>query len=101
MQESTEEILCFNCKKKLDLIGGQKISRKEECPYCYADIHSCKMCRFYDKTVYNECVETQAPRITEKDKANFCDYFYLYGGRSEEEVKKEQFDLASQLFKDD
>jgi len=35
------------------------------------------MCSFYDRTVYNECRESQAERVVEKEKSNFCDYFQL------------------------
>ena len=77
-----KKISCFNCHKELDLSTGTRIMRNEECPSCYASLHSCKMCEFYDRTAYNECREPSADRIVEKDKANFCDYFILSSGGS-------------------
>lgn len=75
-----DKIKCFSCHKELDLAPGAKIMRSEECPHCYASIHSCKMCQFYDQTAYNECREPSADRIVEKENSNFCDYFILKGG---------------------
>lgn len=89
---------CFNCHKDLDLSPGAKIMRNEECPYCYASLHSCKMCEFYDQTAYNECRETSADRIVEKEKANFCDYFILKGGGSGND-QQSAVDAANALFK--
>jgi hypothetical protein len=37
------------------------------------------MCHFYDPKSYNECKETSADRIQDKEKANYCDYFKLSG----------------------
>lgn len=51
------------------------IGRREECPQCRADVHVCKNCEFHDVKAYNECRETQAEVVREKDRANYCDYF--------------------------
>jgi hypothetical protein len=64
---------CFNCSQELEVI--EPISRKEECFKCHTDIRCCRNCRFYDPKVYNECKETQADRILEKDRSNLCDFF--------------------------
>lgn len=77
MQSVSSKVQCFQCKKPLGLEAGQKIAKNEECEHCYASIHSCRMCTFYDQTVYNECREPNAERIVEKEKANFCDFFVL------------------------
>jgi hypothetical protein len=97
--EAVEKIKCYACKKDLDLESGQKISRNEECPYCYASLHCCKMCKFYDSTAYNECREPNAPRIVEKDKANFCDYFVLVGSGSAGPSSDDLIAQANALFK--
>jgi hypothetical protein len=94
-----EAVLCHACKKNLDLAAGSKVPRNEECPYCYSSIHVCKMCNFYDSTAYNECRESSADRIVEKEKANFCDFFVLKGGKSPNETKEDLLKNASALFK--
>jgi hypothetical protein len=89
---------CFNCNAELDL-SGENVSRKETCPHCYADLHSCKMCSFYDSSAYNECKEPMADRIVEKEKSNFCDYFKLGGNSGKSDSKEDLLSQANALFK--
>jgi hypothetical protein len=71
---------CYKCSRDLSLSSGSVISRSEECDNCRADVRVCKNCRHYNPKAYNECNESQAERVVEKERANFCDYFYLVGG---------------------
>lgn len=71
---------CYHCKKDIPVFGSFRVTRTEECPYCSRSMHCCKMCKFYDARVYNECLETNADRVVDKEKANFCDYFTLSSG---------------------
>jgi hypothetical protein len=57
------------------------------------------MCRHYDKNSYNECRESMADRITEKEKANFCDYFIIGNSGSENNKKDDIWAAAAALFK--
>jgi hypothetical protein len=58
------------------------------------------MCQFYDTKAYNECREPMADRITEKEKANFCDYFKIGGGENDAEKKRQELLAKAQaLFK--
>jgi len=65
--------ICHACEKELKL--NLPIGRSEVCPYCSADLHCCLNCTFYDTGYYNSCRETQAERVVDKGKSNFCDYF--------------------------
>ncbi len=67
------EVHCFKCHEKLVVI--EPISRKEECFKCKSDVRCCRNCRFYDSKIYNECQETQADRVLEKERSNLCDFF--------------------------
>lgn len=67
------EVFCFSCRKVNSSQG--KIGFRDECLHCRTDIHVCKNCEFYDKKVYNECRETSADVVREKDRSNFCDFF--------------------------
>lgn len=67
------KLICFNCSKEIALSGI--VGRRDECPQCRADVHVCKNCEHYDPKVYNECRETSADVVREKDRANFCDFF--------------------------
>lgn len=51
------------------------MSRREECPSCGADQHVCKLCRHYQPGISDECTEDRAEAVTDKERANFCDYF--------------------------
>ena len=90
---------CYKCRTVLE--WESFIPRSRECPKCYAAVHSCKMCQFYDKSCYNECREPSAERVTDKEKANFCDYFKLASGDAPKEENGESLlDEANSLFKD-
>ena len=66
---------CHNCGAQTKLLPGQKIARHDTCMQCRADLHCCRNCRFFDPGKNNQCSETQAEWVAEKDRANFCDYF--------------------------
>jgi hypothetical protein len=63
---------CWNCGKEVEL---NNFARLDSCNHCGRDTHVCKNCIFYDRAYHNECTETQADRVVEKEKSNFCDYF--------------------------
>lgn len=94
-----KNITCYNCHKSIPILGAFKIVRTEECPYCSKSLHCCRMCSFYDPKTYNECRETNAERIVDKEKANFCDYFDLSDSLKDGQKKEELIDLAASLFK--
>lgn len=68
---------CAQCANEISLLPGAQISRTETCDSCNADLHACVQCDFYDISAYNECRESQAERVVEKERSNFCDYFTL------------------------
>jgi hypothetical protein len=55
-------------------------SRRDACASCGADLHACFQCDFYAPGAYNDCREPQADRVTDKERANFCDFFRPAGG---------------------
>ena len=96
-----KKVVCYACHKQLDIDPTVKISKKEECDFCYASLYCCRMCEYYAPTAYNECREPNAERILEKEKANFCEYFVLKGGEKDKEKEKNDlFSAANSLFKD-
>jgi len=89
-------IKCAFCGKPLEWEG--KVYRNDTCPNCGRDLHCCVQCKFYDVGSYNQCKETRAERVVDKEKANFCEHFALRGGDSncqgkEAEAKKALEDL--------
>ena len=91
-------VYCFKCQTKLEV--PEPISRKEECVQCRSDVRVCKNCQFYDPKVYNECRETQADRILEKERANLCDFFKSNSVQGQQTNEKEKLlSAAEALFK--
>lgn len=72
-------IVCWKCGASLaDL--SLPFSRREECR-CRAELHVCRMCRFYDTRKAKSCAEPVAEEVQDKERANFCGYFVAAGGR--------------------
>ncbi|MBS4098433.1 MAG: hypothetical protein KGZ83_16550 [Sulfuricella sp.] len=70
----TESLSCWRCGAPL----GEMLlplARREECPACHADLHVCRMCRFYAPSVAKACREPVADEVNDKLRANFCGYF--------------------------
>ena len=65
-------VQCFSCKK---VTSWENVTRRDECPYCKADVHVCLNCQFFSESAHHQCRETQAEYVKEKDRANFCEYF--------------------------
>jgi hypothetical protein len=66
-------IACRACGAEVGVL--ERIGRRDGCPSCGVDLHSCRQCRFYDVAAYNACREPQAERVVDKERANFCDWF--------------------------
>lgn len=80
--------VCYRCGKELAL--GRETGRRDECPFCRADLHCCRNCRFYDAAAPKQCREPAAELVRDKEKANFCDFFQFGGGRSEADSPAER-----------
>jgi hypothetical protein len=66
---------CFSCNAESDLAAGDRIGFADCCERCDADLHVCLNCRLHDPSAYNECRESSAERVRERDRANRCEYF--------------------------
>jgi hypothetical protein len=73
--------ICQTCRREVE--PPDPVGRKAACPFCRADLRCCLNCLFHEPAACNQCRESQAERVLEKDRANFCDYFhYREGGGS-------------------
>ena len=92
---------CHRCGSELKL--GSAIARTDSCPRCHSDLKCCLNCRFFDPGFNNQCREPQAEWASEKEKANFCEFFEfrqvsaathpgMGGGRSELDQARSAFD---------
>ncbi len=73
--EQACRMLCQACQTEIPLAGGESVAFRDACDRCRADLHICLNCAHYDITIYNECRESSAERILDKDRANRCEYF--------------------------
>lgn len=64
---------CATCNKIASTTG--KIFFRDECPHCRADLHICQNCLYYDTGAENDCRESSAELVLDKERANFCEYF--------------------------
>ncbi|MDH4121115.1 MAG: hypothetical protein OEV94_05360 [Deltaproteobacteria bacterium] len=69
------DIHCWKCGKALT--PPLPLGRRESCPACLADLHSCRQCQWYDPKAANSCREPSIEPVKEKEQANFCDDFRL------------------------
>ncbi|MBH47964.1 MAG: hypothetical protein CME71_07305 [Halobacteriovorax sp.] len=90
---------CHQCHKDTGLEAGSAVFRTTECPHCYADMRCCLMCRFHDSSIYNECRETQADRVADKNKSNFCGFFEFSANGANADIANNQLSAAQALFK--
>ena len=64
---------CFHCGRQIETL--ERVGFRDNCPKCDRALHVCRNCEFYDPTYHNQCRETQADRVVDKERANFCEYF--------------------------
>ena len=88
---------CWSCGQALNYL---EYGRGDRCPKCGRDTRACKGCVHYDRSAYNECRESQADRVVDKEKRNHCDFFRAKdpsgtGGKTKDDLKS----AADALFK--
>jgi len=95
-------LTCFKCQSELPDSLKIMVTRREVCPKCMSDLRSCKMCVHYDPRSYNECRETSADRVQDKEKSNFCDFYKIHDRSIDpNKVKEDLLAKANALFKKD
>ena len=65
--------LCHHCGREQQLAGP--VGRTDSCPHCKSDLKVCMNCRFFDPSASNQCREPQVEWVSDKAKANFCEFF--------------------------
>jgi len=100
----THNLACYRCGASLATLS-LPLSRRDQCPECSADLHVCKMCTFFDKSVPRQCREDGADDVTDKDRPNFCDWFKpsdsAFDARANEDANAAQDALAALFDHDD
>ena len=68
--------LCHHCGREVVL--DSELKRTDGCPGCYSDLKCCRNCRFFDPGSHNQCREPAAEWCSDKEKANFCEFFEFH-----------------------
>jgi len=66
---------CFGCGAPIELASGVRVGFRDACETCSADLHVCRNCAHHDPAAYNECRESNAERVGDRERANRCEYF--------------------------
>jgi hypothetical protein len=76
---------CWTCgnEQYFDVKVGIYVGRQDECPHCGADLKCCKNCQNHDPSVHNQCTETSAEFIRDRERANFCTHFTFRNSEAE------------------
>lgn len=110
------KVTCWSCGKTWEF--SPPLERGDLCSGCRRDAKVCRNCKFYDRHVNRECLESQAEIVKDKEKSNFCDWFQavsmdnqnqtqvsanpldaLFGGSSEPKPKTKLEDELEAFFK--
>jgi len=67
--------MCWYCGSPIN--DPDPIGRSLRCQDCGKDLRSCKNCRFFQSGARGGCRETSAEPQSDKERANFCDWFSL------------------------
>jgi len=69
-----DSYVCWKCGADIGHLPFP-LGRMSKCDKCKADLHVCKLCKFYDRTRANQCQEPVADAVNDKQRSNFCGYF--------------------------
>ncbi len=64
---------CWRCGASIEV--GERVGFRDCCPKCDRPLHVCRNCGFYDPGYHNQCRETMAELVADKERGNFCEYF--------------------------
>lgn len=75
----SEQLNCWRCGADLRDVP-QPLGRRATCLHCRAELHVCRMCRHYDPGKAKQCRERAADEVSDKTRANFCEWFQPRAG---------------------
>jgi hypothetical protein len=89
---------CHNCGQEWPY--DRQPGRSEICEKCSAELHVCLNCARYDRAVAQQCRETRAEPVADKDRANFCDWFeFARRNYSPDDAGNRRADQAREQFR--
>jgi len=97
------DLVCWKCGASLKEVP-RPITRHHNCLACYAELHCCRMCESYDTRYIGKCSDERADTVTNKDTANFCEWFKArpgaYASEEDAAARSAESDLRA-LFGDE
>lgn len=88
---------CWSCGNAL---GELDYGRQDSCKSCGRDTRVCFNCLHHDRSSNNQCRENQADLVSDKERANFCDYFKPKSGTGGSAPSRDALKAAAEaLFK--
>jgi hypothetical protein len=66
---------CFACDAAVDVPPGDRVGFRATCADCDADLHCCRNCLRHDPGAQNQCREPSAEWVSDRERANHCEYF--------------------------
>ena len=72
----TQNIVCWHCGVSVRE-EPLPLSTYAECRQCRAQLHCCRQCQHFNPRLRADCDEPRAESHSEREKANFCDWFKL------------------------
>jgi hypothetical protein len=90
------KLVCWACGASLKDIP-LPFTRLEQCKNCRADLHVCRLCRYYNPNVFDKCDHELAEPARELTVANFCHYFRPRPGAFQTDKKSKSEQALAQL----
>lgn len=79
--------ICQFCGKEIEV---KKVFRNDLCPSCERPLHCCVNCEFYSEYSHNKCLEPQSEWVSDREKANFCEFFKFTNKKKEVSLKNKE-----------
>ncbi len=89
-------LVCWSCGASLRDIP-LPFTRLEQCKACHADLHVCRLCRYYNPNVFDKCDHDMAERARDPLIANFCHYFRPRANAFTQDKKSKADEALEQL----
>ncbi len=72
----SDNLKCWHCDMAVT-DQPLPLSTYAECRHCRAQLHCCWQCQHFNPRLRADCDEPRAESYSEREKANFCDWFKL------------------------
>ncbi len=89
-------LVCWRCGASLKDIP-LPFTRLQQCTACHADLHVCRLCRFYNPRISDKCDHDLAEPARDVEVANFCHYFRPVAGAFDHQQKDNSDDAMAKL----